>query len=246
MKYYEDDTNHTVKNRLRRCIKRAKRGQWKKADAALGDGVIIDLNINDNWNKTKSKFVSIQPIKRIFPEPKSQWNLDAESIHKILDNIPSKSCGGNVAICNDVIEWAIKNNALYGIEQAFTTLAKAMAKKAMSGVLKRLFLFTKDLPIGKPDTTKPIPKSDDDVRQIVICDSVIRIIDKILHENIPQNVKDTVLGPYQVICKPDAAETATEALNRSLIILSNIKNLSGLSLDASNAFGCICRNKLYE
>ena len=62
MKYYHDDSENTIKQRIRRSIKKAKKGQWKKADMALDDGAIINLHINNNWNKTQQKFVAPQTI----------------------------------------------------------------------------------------------------------------------------------------------------------------------------------------
>ena len=245
MKYYDDDDVGTIKHRMKRCIKKAQRGQWKKADSALGEGAIVDLNINDNWSKTKSKFPKAQPITRQYPEPKSKWHLNAKEVHEILLRIPSKSCGGNVAISNELLTWAIKHDAVYGFESAIISLSKAMVKKAMTGFPRSLFLYSKGLPLGKPDKTKKYPKSDDDVRPVTICDSILRIIDKLMYENIPESVRLEVLGPYQVVCKKNAAEIATEAMNRALILLKQLQDSSLISLDAINAFSCMCHNQMY-
>ena len=63
MKYHHDDDENAVKQRIRRCTKKAKKGQWKKADMALDDGAIINLHINNNWDKTQSKFIAPQVIR---------------------------------------------------------------------------------------------------------------------------------------------------------------------------------------
>ena len=49
MKYFEDDDEYIIRNRIKRCITKAKRRQWKKADAALGATALVDLNINKGW-----------------------------------------------------------------------------------------------------------------------------------------------------------------------------------------------------
>ena len=36
MEYYTDDDEVSIKQRIRRCLNKAKKRQWKKADAALG------------------------------------------------------------------------------------------------------------------------------------------------------------------------------------------------------------------
>ena len=69
MKYFEDDDEYMIKSRIKRCITRAKRGPWKKADAALIDAALIDLNINDDWNKTQSRCTTSPAIKRTLPKP---------------------------------------------------------------------------------------------------------------------------------------------------------------------------------
>ena len=45
----------------------------------------------------------------------------------------------------------------------------------MRGAMRKLCLYTKGLPLGKPDKNKPDPQIDDDVRPVVICDSVLQL-----------------------------------------------------------------------
>ena len=246
MKYYEDDTEKTIKQRIKRSIKKAKKGQWKKADTALGDGAVVNLYINNNWKKTQNKFVDPQPIPITNNSTKSSWNLTPKEVHNILKNIPPQSAGGNSAINNDIILWAINNDNVSDIVGVITKLAKTMIHHTMTGTLRKLFLYTKGLPLGKPDKNKANPKIDDDVRPIVICDSIIRTIDKIAYENIPIDIRTEVMGPYQVVGRPNAAEVATEGVNRALMMLGLMDNMTLISLDATNAFNSINRTKLYE
>ena len=43
-------------NRMNRCVKMAKKGCWKKADNALNPTKIANIHLNNNFEKTKSKF----------------------------------------------------------------------------------------------------------------------------------------------------------------------------------------------
>ena len=62
MKYYEDDDEYIIRNGIKKYIQKAKKREWKKADAALGENALVDLNVNDNWNEVQSKHTSAQLI----------------------------------------------------------------------------------------------------------------------------------------------------------------------------------------
>ena len=47
----------------------------EKADAAMNDGAIINLNINDNWTKTQSKFIT-QIIRDPIIDQIPKWDLN--------------------------------------------------------------------------------------------------------------------------------------------------------------------------
>ena len=126
MKYFEGDNTNTIKQRLKRSIKKAKKGQWRKADAALGDGAIVDLNINDNWTKTQSKFPASTPITPIPTTTRPKWHLKQTEIAPILNKLPQQRCGGNSSIINDILFWAINNNNIHGFQNALSNLARTM------------------------------------------------------------------------------------------------------------------------
>ena len=114
----------------------------------------------------------------------------------------------------------MKNDHKYGIMSEFRNLSKNMLKKAMTGVLRKLFLYCKGIPMGKPSKKKTNPRIDDDVRPLTIGDSVVRILDKMANENVLPADKDNAVGPYQVVGKKKAAEIATEAVNRATTSLA--------------------------
>ena len=70
----------------------------------------------------------------------------------------------------------------FDIMNTITALSKQLITKAMSGVLRRLLIYTKGVTLGKLDKNKPNPRIGDDVQPIVICDSVIRILDNVCHK----------------------------------------------------------------
>ena len=43
MRYHEDDEKHVMRGGIKRCKQKAKRRQWKKADATLGDAALVAL-----------------------------------------------------------------------------------------------------------------------------------------------------------------------------------------------------------
>ena len=115
----------------------------------------------------------------------------------------------------------------------------------MVGVPRKSFLYTKGVPLEKPDKNKPNPKMDDDVLPLTIGDSIIRTIHTIAHENVPKADRDAAMWPCQIIEKAEAAEFANEAINRVETIMDLTEDVSCLSLAAINAFGCLCSNKVY-
>ena len=90
------------------------------------------------------------------------------------------------------------------------------------------------------------PQIDDDVRRITICDSITRVMDGLAKENIPEADRKAAMRPYQIMGKRKAAEIANEAINRVDTMLELNEDASASSLDALNAFGCLCCNNLYQ
>ena len=110
-------------------------------------------------------------------------------------------------------------------------------------MLCRLFIYTKGVPKPKKE---PNPRIDDDVRPVVICDSVIKIVDKIAFENVSTSQRNDAMGPYQLIGKSKSAEIANEAVSRAETMLAMNDDLACSSLDAINAFGSVDRSNLYD
>ena len=102
IKYCEMETSQQIQNRLKRAIKLTKKGLYKKADKALNDGILVNLNINDNFNKLKSKFPRKQKITRKRPKVKPKFNMLYTSAIDIIKTINAKSAGGKITISNDM------------------------------------------------------------------------------------------------------------------------------------------------
>ena len=82
MKYYDTDFKGNILRRLKRCKNLAAAGYWSKADRALHDTTISDLNFTGNFDKLQSKFSRKPPIALREPrhEPSAKWRLDAENV----------------------------------------------------------------------------------------------------------------------------------------------------------------------
>ena len=63
IRYGEYDNNKEIKQRIKRCIKETKKERFKKADEALNNDKIVNLDINGNLEKVKSKFQNKSKIK---------------------------------------------------------------------------------------------------------------------------------------------------------------------------------------
>ena len=96
----------------------------------------------------------------------------------------------------------------------------------MLGVPRRLFLYTKGVPVKKPDKTKPKPRVDDDVRLVTICDPVVRALDNIATTNVPEADKNNATEPPQILRKKKAAEIANETVNRGDTLMKLNEDLS--------------------
>ena len=105
-------------------------------------------------------------------------------------------------------------------------MGKEDDNKCHDGSTKNNVSIQKGVSLGKPDESKMNPKIDDDVRPLTIGDSVIRIIDRVAHANVPKADSDAAMGRYQSVGIQKAAEIANKAINR-------VKTMMDLNDDSS-------------
>ena len=181
IRYGEYDDAQCIRNRIKRAEKEARDGRIRKANDALDDGIIADLWINNNYDKTKSKFPEREILKSSDNKPKAQFRLNHSEVYDIIKKINPKSKGGNLGIDNEVIIW-ILDNSQYGFIPAIYKVTKMIIENGAPKQIRDLLLYTRGLPLGKEKEGIP----DADIRPVIITDSLIRIIDKLAINNIPE------------------------------------------------------------
>lgn len=136
----------------------------------------------------------------------------------------------------------MEHDVVYHFHAAIRKLTKVIVERGLPGVVRNILMYAKGIPIGKRKDGIP----DADIRPIIVCDSIIRLIDKFAMENIPDDVRRMIIGPTQMIGKKQACEIATTGLDAALHVIKDNNNLAILNLDAANAFNSVSRKKLYE
>ena len=149
IKYGEYDKTNNIKNRLKRCIKECRKGRYKKGDDALNDGIIIDLNKNNNWNKVQSKFPDVKKLNKRDIRHKPEFKLKQQDSLKLVKQINSQSKGGKYGINNDIILWALERDDHYCLNHALWKLAKEIVENGLPKPVKQLLVYGKGVPLGK-------------------------------------------------------------------------------------------------
>ena len=86
-----------------------------------------------------------------------------------------------------------------------------MVQRSTRRSRQRFFLYAKNLLLRKLDETKPDPQMHGVVQPVMICDSVMSIVDELAAENALQDLHTEVTGPQQIVGKPKAAELVGES-----------------------------------
>ena len=149
-KYLDGETPMDVKARLRRCRRMVREGKFKKADRALDQGKVADLNIHGNWQKTKSKFPRAKPLqienrKQITPK----LRLTKEQVKAVLERINRKSCCGLISIHNFIFAWGIQHDSVYKLSEALWHLARVITTKGVPEPIGIILRYATGVPLGK-------------------------------------------------------------------------------------------------
>ena len=159
----------------------------------MDDGIIANLWIHDNYNKTKEKFPQREVLKPSNNKPKAEFRLDHNEVYEIIKRINPKSKGGNLGIDNEVILWILDNDQCSFIP-VMHKVTKMIIENGVPRQIRDLLLHTRGMPLGKEKEGIP----DADIRPVIITDSIIRIIDKLAINNLPEEQRKKVMGPYQI------------------------------------------------
>ena len=243
IRYGDYDETDDIKRRVKRAIKLCSEGRYKKADQALDAGIICDVDKERIWNITKSKFPQKPLIKQQNNNiNKPTFKLTEDETLALFKQINPKSKGGKYGINNDVLLWAIEREEKYGLNKVVRKLAKEITENGLPTQISTILYQARGIPLSKEKNGIV----DYDVRPIVIVDGILRVIDKLIINNINKQQRKAAIGPYQMIGQREACEIATIGCDTALDLLSHDENLCMLNLDASNAYNSIGRQSIYD
>ena len=244
MKYNVTDTKQDIKNRIKRCVSKIQNGQYKKGMDALGAGTIADLDRNDNWHKTMNKFPKEEPLKSQNDHNNHIEHIEIElqQIKKDIENLNNKSSGGNLGFDNRILQYMNNHNETYQIREIIKSLCETILKDGLPKQVRDLMMYARGLPLGKAKDGI----SDFDIRPIVICNVIIRLIDKVIMNALGMGKIRNAIGQEQVINVNSGIEIATASVRMAETMLKLNSSMCLLNLDAQNAFNSVSRQQQYQ
>lgn len=241
LKYDEYEGKNEIKARIKSCIKEIQNGRIKKSMDRLKDGKLVNLSIDDNWKQLQSKFPQGTKIKtNINVNRKGTFDLKIKEMKQILLNLNTQSKGGISGFDNKLIKWITENNEIYKFVEALKKLIQVIVNEGLPNEIPSLMMFSMGIPIEKKKN-----ETKTDVRPIVVCDTLIRIIDKFVMKNI-SNKKECLMGDTQLIGRNEGCEIGSLMIDNALTFIAEKKNLCILSVDATNAYSSIDRQRQYD
>ena len=179
-------------NDIKRYFRQLANEPIKKADAALNPSKIADLNNPEIWNSLLSKYPMEAPLiidENVNIQP--QYRLNRDTIIKIIQNLNKQSCGGPGGIPNELLIWMADEEGDCDIGRALNNMARTHICFGLPVQIRKLLMYAKGVAFLK--------ERKNDVRPVCIVSSLIRLLDKIVVENIPQDTRRAALGPYQMV-----------------------------------------------
>ena len=241
-KYHDGETSAMIKQRIKRCCKLARKGKWKKANNALDSGVIVDLNKNGNWDKTKSKFPHRDEIKVDNSDVAPVWRLSEEKVLEMLKLINATSVGGPCGINNALLKWMAERDDTYKIARIFRHVAKVIVEKGIPQGIRDIMFFAKGLPLGKEKDGVV----DFDVRPVLILDSWMRFVDRLITVNEDPEKMQEACGEFQVADMKAGCEVASISMEYCQDMITRIEGEAMAQSDAINAFNALDRQLSYN
>ena len=102
--------------------------------------------------------------------------------------------------------------------------------------------YSRGLPLGKEKDGI----ADYGVKSIVIMHSIMRILDKIGMDNVPESDRKKAMGKYQMIGTRQGCEISTVALDFGLDFIAEHEEFGAINIDAANAYSSMSQQKIYE
>ena len=241
-KYADYETAKQIKERINRCCKLAKKGKWKKANDALDPGIVADLNKNNNWQKTLKKFPQRAPIVQDHRDITPKWRLTEEEVRTILKSINTKSVGGPCGINNALLKWIVERDDTYKIVKLFRLIAKMIVEKGLPRKIRDIIFFARGLPLAKEKNGI----IDFDIRPVLITDSWLRMVDRIITCNEDPKLISEAVGEYQTADMRAGCEIASISMEYHQQMMDEIPDEALAQSDAINAYNNMDRQMSYN
>eukprot|EP01083_Nonionella_stella_P033533 91770_1 len=190
IRHTRTDTKADIRRRLLRSIRLHRIGMRKKANRALHRTVIANPYLEDNWNIILSKF----PSERMLPKSadvKVEFRLNSKDVFTILRKINAESCGGNIGIKNKLLRGWLDLEDTLRIGRELYFLARKMVQMQVPDRVRDYLLNPNLLPILK--------EKNGDIRPVIYCSSLIRVIDLVAACNMEYIKMRKVIGKTQTI-----------------------------------------------
>ena len=240
IKYEETETKMDVIYRIKQCIKEVSEARFKKGVERLNDTKLANIENTEMWQKLKNKFPKAQNIQtnnENINNNNTKFNMEIKEMKASLLKLNRQSKGGNGGIDNKFITWMVENNDVFKFIENLKETIKTIYEHGLPNVIRDLLCYAKGI---------PLLKNDDDVRPIVMLDSIVRIMDRLIIQNMSRYNKLQLMGKYQSIGIEKGCEIATQVAENAREFITRDKDLCIISLDASNAYSSVSRNMQYK
>ena len=237
-KYMDNDNEIDIGSRIKRCIEKCKNGQWKKGMNQLDPTSLVDIYKNNNLKKAKSKFP--KEMKHKYDLQKVKIGFDSDNVEKEILKINQHGCSGKSGINNGLLLWMAKHKDDF--IKRLINLLKKIIEIGLDFDIKRILLICVGLMFGKEKNGI----KDYDVRPILVSESLIRLMDKVLMACISKDESKELIGPYQLINQKQALEKACIMQNQAHRVQDVFDDLVMVNVDATNAYNSASRNYLYN
>ena len=168
--------------------------------------------------------------------------IELQQIKKDIKNLNNKSSGGNLGFDNQILQYMNNHNETYQIRETMKSLCETILKEGLPKQVRDLMMYSRGLPLGKPKDGM----ADFDIRPIVICNVIIRLIDKVIINAFGMGKIRSAIGKELMINVNSGIEIATASVRMAETMLKLNNSMCLLNLDAQNAFNSVSRHQQYQ
>ena len=139
--------------------------------------------------------------------------MDIQKIENILKQLNPQAAAGKSGFDNRLISWMVVNNN-YDLARILVRLINIILKHQLPAPVRKILLYSSGVFLGK----EKHGVLDYDVRPIVVTDTLIRILDKLVIAFTPTTQIRDIIGPYQSIGERRALEMSGFSIDQILRI----------------------------